>query len=722
VIAKLQSSSNGTVNRRSVKAFLIAGSIALAIWLIAATVATAASLTSQWVVLPELDETEFDRIPRRTKVFASDGQLLTTFYRQNREPTKLQDMPDSLIQAIIAIEDQRFYEHNGVDSRSIFRALISNLKRGEVAEGGSTITQQLVKNIFLTNERTMDRKLREAALAYQVESRYSKDEIMELYLNTVYFGNGAYGVKVAADQFFGKKPAELTLEESALLAGLPKAPSRFSPHINETAAKARRNTVLRRMVKLEFISELEGQAAETSDIEVRPQEAKKTPYPYFVEFVRQALDEKYGKRMLYSGGLNVYTTLDPKMQDAAERAVNDTLTRPEGPTAALAAVDPRTGYIKALVGGRDFESEKFNLATQGRRQAGSAFKTFVLVTALAKGVSPEAVYSGASPQSIPLGPGQNWSVKNYGDAGYGSMTLRQATAKSVNVVFARLIMQVGAADVARMANRMGITSPVDALPAIALGGLSQGVSPLDMAAAYGTIANQGKHVETTAITKITKTDGTVLFKADPEERVVLDKDVAAMTTDVLQGVVTGGTGTGAQIGRPIAGKTGTSENLADAWFVGYTPQLVASVWMGYPKSKQPMNGVTGGTIPATIWRKFMSSAMEGLPVVDFERPKGKPDKNDEPAPPPPAAAPVPSPEPEPEPAPETLPEPGAEPGPEPVPEPAPQPVPEPAPEPAPAPSPEPAPEPAPAPQPSPAPAPAPPPQPPPAQPPEPAPE
>lgn len=730
--------------RHSVAAwgFLTAAGLASAVFVVSMFIAAASSFASQNLVLPKLDEKGFDRMPQRTKIFAADGKLLTIFYHENREQIGIDQIPDNLIRATIAIEDQRFYEHGGVDPRSIFRAMLSNFKQGRVVQGGSTITQQLVKNVFLNNERTFDRKFREAVLAYQLEGKYSKKKIMELYLNTVYYGNGAYGTKTAAELFFGKKPKELTVDEAALLAGLPKAPSRFSPYIDPAGARSRRNVVLKRMLKMKFINRTQYELALAKDLTLRAPQTKSSNAAHFVEYVRQTLKEKYGNKRLYGGGLNVYTTIDLRMQEAAEKAISGTLNRPGDPSAALVTVDPRTGFIKAAVGGRDFESDQFNLAIQGRRQAGSSFKTFVLVTALARGISPDTVFSGASPISIRLGMGQNWSVKNFGGSSMGSMPLREATVKSVNTVFAQLIMRVGAGNVSRMAHKMGITSPVDALPSIALGGLSRGISPLDMASAYGTLANQGSHVAATPISKITKMNGEVVFEAKPQPSPAVDKNVASAATQILQEVVQRGTGKRAQIGRPVAGKTGTSENLTDAWFVGYTPQLSTAVWVGYPKAKIPMDSVhgisvVGGSFPAEIWQKFMSEAMKGMEVMGFAGPEKSgpveicpdmknlatgacPEKkvvdakeaknitepcqthkpkapaparptpvNPQPAPPQPAApAPEPAPAPAPEPAPEPVPEPEPAPKPEPKPAPAPAPKPEPAPAPAPEPQPE----------------------------------
>lgn len=730
MIGNIDSRGVSEINRSTLKAVLATLGLGLIIFLMATMTITAASWANQVIALPKLDDTGFGRLPQRTRMYAADGSLLATYFHQNREITKLGKVSDNVIKATLAIEDERFYEHNGVDLKSIVRALVSNLRSGEIVQGGSTITQQLVKNVFLTHERTFARKFREIILAYQVEGRYSKDKIMELYLNTVYYGNGAYGIKTASELYFNKEPGDLTVEEAALLAGLSKSPTRFSPYLDPNAARARRDLVIKKMGKIGYISQIEMETAQALELAIQPPQTPSTPAAHFVEYVRRTVIKEYGRRALYEGGLNIHTTIDLDLQRRAEEVINTTLDWPGDPSASLVCVEPRTGFIKAIVGGRDFASDQFNLGVQGRRQAGSSFKAFVLVTALAQGMSPNKVFSGSSPQSFPIDRGYSWSVKNFGGAGYGPMPLREATVKSVNTIFARLVMEVGAGNVARTAREMGIKSPVDSLPAIALGGLSRGVSPLDMAAAYGTLANNGQQVDTTPITKITKMDGTVVYEANPASKQVLDPNVAAQANEILQQVVQRGTGTRANIGRPAAGKTGTSENLADAWFVGYTPQLATSVWVGYPKSKVPMNSVhgisvTGGSFPAQIWRDFMSYALRNTPPETFVAPMGKERPKPQSAPrrpvtvapvvpPPPPEEPeapetledTPEPEiPEPIEEPESKPEPEKKPKPKPTPIPAPnpKPTPIPAPAPAPAPTPEPTPLPEPVPEPSPTP-------------------
>jgi len=584
--------------------------------------------------LPKLSENRAIEKAQTSKVYASDGTLLADlFVEQNRVIVPLSDIPLHLQHAVVAIEDERFYEHKGVDLEAIARAALINLKEGKVVEGGSTITQQYVKNSFIKPEKTLQRKIKEAVLSYQLEKRFSKQKILEKYLNTIYFGQSLYGVQTAAQAYFGKDAKDLTLTESALLAGLIKSPNHYSPYTHPEKAQARRNTVIRKMLELGFITQSEAKQAIASPIKVQPPQTKISLAPYFLEYVKQSIldNPKYGAtpaeraNSLFKGGLRIYTTLDPKLQKMAEKAISETLNQPNDPSAALVAIDPKSGYIKAMVGGKDFKSQKFNLAVQGRRQAGSAFKVFVLTAAMEKEISPYKTYQ-SSPLVIKL-PGKDWKVDNYTEGkGGGPMTLREATAKSVNAVFARLIMEVGAGNVVDVAKRMGITSQIDPYPSIALGGLRIGVSPLEMASAFATLANQGVYNRPIGILKVTNAQNEIIEKREKEERQALDPLVAYKVTDILSDVIKYGTGRKANIGRPAAGKTGTAQNYQDAWFVGYTPDLATSVWVGYPQGQIPMlrvHGirVAGGTFPAQIWAKFMHEALQDIPPSEFTAPK-----------------------------------------------------------------------------------------------------
>jgi penicillin-binding protein 1A len=488
----------------------------------------------------------------------------------------------------------------------------------------------LAKNTVGSWETTWRRKIREAAIAFQIESQYSKDEILQSYLNTIFFGQSIYGAETAAQSYFRKPAEQLTLSEAATLAAIIRLPNVYSPYNNIEHTTTRRNLVIKTMLELEMISNSEAAEAIASKITVSPPHESKYPYPYFVEHVKQEMlnDSAFGSTVsdrtnwLFQGGLRIYTTIDPKMQQAAEDAVWGTLNQSADPVGSLVAIEPSTGYIRALVGGKDWETDKFNLAVQAKRQPGSAFKPFVLATALENGISISKTYN-AGPAVIKL-PNQNWEVNNSGRSG-GTMALRDATIYSVNSVFARLIMDVGPTAVVEQVKRMGIKSRVEPVPAIALGGLGGGVSPLEMATAYSTFANNGQHARPIAITKVTDSNGEVLKTNGIRMLPAMDPVTAYLVTDALSGVIRSGTGRAASIGRPAAGKTGTTEEYGDAWFVGFTPDLVAAVWVGYKDSRRPMrnvHGITvqGGTFPAQIWRKFMIPAMAGIPAKNFPRP------------------------------------------------------------------------------------------------------
>lgn len=562
-----------------------------------------------------------------TVIYDRNGEVIAKlFAEQNRTDVPLEKIPAELRQAVIATEDQRFYQHKGVDPLGILRALWVDVTRPNVLHGGSTITQQYVKVAIVTPERTLKRKLMEAMLAYRLERKYSKDQILALYLNTIYFGHGAYGVEAAAQTYFGKHVSDLDLAECAMIAGVIKSPGRYSPFIDLEAAKQRRATVLSQMADLGFVSQEDAAKAAASEIKLAAHKSAGTTAPYFVEYVKQMLTEKYGADMVYRGGLTVRTTLDLSMQKAAEEAISSKLDRKDDPSAALVALDPATGEIRAMVGGRDFATQQFNVAVQGLRQPGSAFKPFVLVTALEKGISPEQTFE-CGPRSFPLPNGQTWKVTGAPGGRKGPMRLREATEKSVNSVYAALVLDVGADSVAETAKTMGIATPIKPVPAIALGGLDKGVSPLEMAAAYGTLANGGLRTTPHAIAEVLDAKGKPLEATKPTSARAIPAEVAYLATDILKGVISKGTGTAAKIGRPAAGKTGTTQQYRDAWFVGYTPDLVAAVWVGYPDSQREMlsvhgRKVTGGSFPAEIWAAFMKKALAKTPKRDFAQPNG----------------------------------------------------------------------------------------------------
>ncbi len=557
-------------------------------------------------------------------IYDRNGEVLAKlFAEQNRTDIALEDIPENLKNAVIATEDKRYYEHSGVDPIGILRALWVDVTTG-ATQGGSTITQQYVKNAIVTPERTLKRKVMEAILAYRIEKRFDKDEILELYLNTIYFGHGAYGVETAAQTYFGKPVAELDLAQSAMLAGIIKSPGRFSPYLDPEAARGRRATVLRQMLDQSRIRAAEHEAALAGKITVAGLPDSSAQAPYFIEYIKAQLTERYGAEAVFRGGISVKTTLDLRMQRAAEKAIFGLLDREGDPSAALVALNPATGEILAMVGGRDFATQQFNAAVQGRRQPGSAFKPFVLATALAKGTGTEEMFE-AGPASFALPNGDTWKVT--GAKRNGPMRLREATEKSINSVYAKLVFDVGAKTVVDTASRMGITEPITPVPAIALGGLERGVSPLQMAAAYGTLAAGGIAAVPFGIAEVSNPAGKVLFSAETSTSVSIDPAVAYLTTDMLKGVLTRGTGTAARIGRPAAGKTGTTQEYRDAWFVGYTPQIVCAVWVGHPDAAREMKNVrgrsvTGGSLPAQIWASFMKAAHEDLKHKDFPKPEG----------------------------------------------------------------------------------------------------
>lgn len=596
-------------------------------------------LVNSWLQdLPDYEDPRAFEVAQATRIYSADGVLLARLFLENRTVVPKSQISTYLADATVAVEDERFYEHPGVDPQGIVRAFVNSFVKGRGLEGASTLTQQYIRNTILVDERTditFRRKVREAYLALELEKRKSKEQILELYLNAVYYGEGAYGAQAAANVYFSKDAADLTLAEAALLAGLPQRPGRLSPYDNPDAALERRAHVLDRMLVNDYITRDEYESAMAEPLTLkRAEEPLHGIYAahYFVSHVRRLLQDDFDQSLVFGGGLTVYTTLDTRLQGYAENAVFSALGQPGDPDASLVSVDPRNGHIKAMVGGRDYATNKFNLATQGSRQPGSAFKTFVLVAAMEDGMPPHRQMDSSSPAVIRTTP--PWEVSNSEGRGRGLITIDQATAISVNTVFARLIWDLnerdgktGAEKVADVSQRMGITTNIPALPSIALG--SQNVTPLEMAAAYGTLANNGLAFPPIAITKVEASDGEVVYEAKPKSTKAIEPEIAYAATTVLEGVISRGTASRARIGRPAAGKTGTSQNNRDAWFAGYTPQLSTAVWVGYYETELPMNNVRGrrgfgGTLAAPIWADFMRAAHEGLAVMNFEsqpRPK-----------------------------------------------------------------------------------------------------
>ena len=583
--------------------------------------------------LPDLSADGAAFRPARTSiVYAADDTVLAQWHgEQDRTVVSLDKIPKSMQDAVVAIEDQRFYTHKGVDSEAILRALRANAESGEYRQGGSTITQQVVKLLFTDGERTLTRKIREALLAYQLESRADKQRVLETYLNLVYFGEGTYGVESAAAHYFSKPASELTIAESALLAGIIQSPTRFSPGANPDDARGRRDVVLAKMREQGTITSAEESTALAEEVVLKTPEPPPAFAPYFVEYVKQTLIDRLGSEMVFQGGLRVYTTLEPVLQTRAEKAASTNLPDKNDPAVSIVCVDHTNGQILAMVGGRDFEKDKFNLAVQARRQPGSAFKPFVLVTALSEGVKPTDVFS-AAPYSVEVTDGV-WTVQNYENTvTSGSMTLAAATDWSVNAVYARLIMKVGAADVVKTAKAMGITTALDPNPAIALGGLRTGVSPLEMASAYGTIASGGMRRVPTGIVLVTDDAGQIIYQPEHVDERAIEAGVAKQASSMLHDVVEKGTGQAARIGQWAAGKTGTTQAYRDAWFVGYSGDLCTAVWVGHPEGQVSMTNVhgirvTGGSYPARIWKYFMESAVQthaAVPGTKAKAPVGTP--------------------------------------------------------------------------------------------------
>jgi penicillin-binding protein 1A len=574
--------------------------------------------------IPSLDPARLQQREVDGYIFDSKGHRVLAVLRgsQSRILVSSNDIGPLMKQAIVAIEDKRFYEHRGVDLHGIMRAVWQDVRNKRVVEGGSTITQQFVKNTYVKSQRSIGRKLKEAALAWQLEQRWSKDRILTAYLNTIYFGNGAYGIQQASLTYFQHPAKQLRLAEAALLAGIPSDPARYDPVTNPRAARKRRDVVLRAMLDQgdityrDYASATHARLPHAEDVHLSD---TRGPAPYFTNYVKQQLIDRYGSGRVFGGGLRVKSTIDLNVQRFARQAITKWLTDPNGPSAALVAVDPRDGSVLAMIGGNNYRKSQFNLAVQGERQPGSSFKPFVLATALRGGISPDSEFE-SGPVQIPLGD-KVWYVHNYENSDLGRISLETATEFSDNTVYAQLTQLVGPKAIVRTAKRLGITSPLKSYFAIGLG--AQAVNPLEMARAFSAFAYRGRRIDGAAfgnrpraISIVRNEAGRIVDNNLPVGRPVLTENTAALVTSLLQNVVTGGTGRQAQLSdRPVAGKTGTTENYGDAWFVGYTPQLVAAVWVGYPNTLRPMlteyhgDAVAGGTFPAQIWKSFMERTL-----------------------------------------------------------------------------------------------------------------
>ncbi|WP_399313816.1 transglycosylase domain-containing protein [Trichocoleus sp. FACHB-262] len=562
-----------------------------------------------------------------THVYDIKGKLLSSIHGEaNREVVPLDKISPDLKRAVIAIEDSHFYSHHGINPVGVTRAFMANLEQGRTVEGGSTVTMQLVKNLFLSPKRAFSRKVAEGVLALRLEQILTKNQILEMYLNQVYWGHNTYGIETASASYFGKHASELNLAESAMMAGLIQAPENYSPFVSYKLAKQRQLTVLRRMRELQWITPQEEAAARKQPLKLgQITSFQASNMPYVTEAVVQELTKRFGRDAVLKGGMRVQTTIDTKLQRIAE----DTVSRGHyrlsymADQMALVAVDPRTHFVKAMVGGVDYKQSQYNRAVQALRQPGSAFKPFVYYAALASGKygADSTVYD--SPVSYPDGY-EYYSPQNYDGTFAGAMSLRRALEMSRNIPAVKLGQEIGLNKVIEICRTLGIKSPMEPVISLPLGAVD--LTPLEMAGSYATFANNGWHSETTFIAQVTDSSGNLLLDNTPKPQLVLDPWASASLNSVLQGVIERGTATAARLDRPAAGKTGTTSSERDIWFVGYVPQLSVAVWVGNDNYAPLGYGATGGTLVAPIWRDFMEQALRGVPAQsfrpasDFERP------------------------------------------------------------------------------------------------------
>ena len=579
--------------------------------------------------LPQIQSLENFRPLTVTRIYSAQKTLLDELYLEKRDPVPLKQIPHYLKAALVATEDRKFYKHSGVDIKGIARAIIKDIKAGKFVEGASTITQQLAKTLFLTPRKTIVRKIKEAILAFQLERRYTKDEILELYLNQVYFGSGAYGVASAARIFFGKSIRDLTLAESALIAGMPKSPSRYSPLVNMELALKRRNVVLAQMQDTGIITAEDYHRATREEVNTHNRQTS-TRAPYFVQYVKNYLENILGASILYKGGLSIYTTIDDDLQQAAETAVADGLGSIEnrmeknniytGPAqAALVAIGVQSGEIMAMVGGRNFSESMFNRATEAHRQPGSAFKPLVYAYAVEQGFAQNQMLLDAPVVFRGASKGNDWRPQNFSETFLGEITLRKALAISQNIPAVRLIETLGPSSVARFAHRLGIAANLDPNLSLALG--TSEVTLLNLTSAYAVFARGGQWIEPYGITEVTDHRGRVIWSARPQRRLAMTREGAAITTNMLEAVIQEGTGRKARALRgPLAGKTGTTNNYHDALFVGFSPAVAAGVWVGLDLGGTMGDKETGSRAALPIWMNFMSAALADGPQRYFDLP------------------------------------------------------------------------------------------------------
>jgi len=581
-----------------------------------------------YIISQPLPDISIDAIERRSSrpstLFAADGTVLAQWHGDlERQPMEAEDFPQVIFDATVAIEDQRFFDHSGLDLRGIIRAFQRNYQAGEIEEGGSTITQQLMKMMYVGEDQTFIRKVEEAILATRVEMEYDKRDILAAYLNMAFFGQGAYGLAAASEIFFDVEPQDLTIAQAATLAGVLHMPSAYRPHDDLEPLQQRRDVVLEAMREQGLITQVSYNEAIDTPLEVEPRmtPASDVQSPFFVDFVARDLHNYIDDERIAQGGLNIFTTLDPVVQQAAEDAADTFNGRSSGPTVSMVTMRHSDGAILALVGGKDWDDNEFNIAVQARRQPGSAFKPLTLIAALEAGYDIDQEVD-ATPYEVVV-KDELWQVNNYANADYGdSVTLREATIRSVNTVYARTIIDIGPERVVQLAHDMGFTADMEPDPALALGGLRYGVSPLEMAHAYTTIARAGEDIAPRSVYRITSATNPneVLYQAtDQVSARVFPEEVGREVRSTLRSAITQGTGRNANIsGLSVSGKTGTAQNYHDAWFVGWADGVTTAVWMGHPEAQIEMRDVrgrdvTGGSFPAEIWRDFTEAAIEARP-------------------------------------------------------------------------------------------------------------
>ncbi len=612
--------------RTHIVGFGFAGVLGFLALLVIALAISAGALVNSWLLnLPDYQSADAYLVAEPTQVFDADNNVIAEYYLQNRRIVTIDDVSPYVLWGTVDTEDVRFYQHNGIDPQGIVRAVLVQFTGG--SEGASTVTQQLVRNTVLSDEQfeqTLKRKVREAYIAIQMEKKYSKDQILMMYINTIYYGHAAYGIQAASITYFNKDAKNLTLAEAALLVGLPQSPSYYDPTENPEAAIQRRNTVLDRMYTAGDITKEERDAAQAEPLTLNQGQVmeEQGTYPYFTDYVKQLLLADFDQDTVFQGGLKVYTTLSPSIQSMAENAVNTRLAEygNDELEAALVAIDPDTGYVQAMVGGRDYNVDQFNLSTMARRQPGSSFKTFTLAAAMSEGMNPGIYLNCNSP--IQVTP--TWNVQNFGNYSYGNITLSDALSRSSNTGFVQVAEAIGADKIVSMATDMGIDEELPAYTSITLG--TVGVPPIQMAEAYATLATGGIHRDSVVITKIEDRNGNTVYEHEDTPERVLDAAISQAETEVLETVISSANGTAhsmlnyLSIDQPVAGKTGTSENYRDLWFCGYTPQVSVAIWCGYRTESTVYLGRTIGhpdTTACPIFASFVNSLLGGLDRMEF---------------------------------------------------------------------------------------------------------